>query len=92
MSGWRDELQKQGGCGLLMMAWGTFAIGYMIYWFASGGNPENKKIFDDCYRRETQGYTPGYVPDHVIRSAVAECTNQQRRHLGLPDLNIRAVQ
>ncbi|MEY9108083.1 hypothetical protein ABH999_004279 [Bradyrhizobium yuanmingense] len=91
MSGWHEELQKQGGCGLLMMAWGVFALGYMIYWLVSGGSPENKKFFDDCYRRETRGYTPGDIPDPVVRSAVAECTNQQREHLGLPNLNIKAV-
>lgn len=91
MSEWRDALQRQGGCGLLMIAFGVVAIGYMIYAFVSGGSPENKKFFDDCYRRQTRQYGPAGVPDYVMRSAIAECTNQQRRALGLPDLNLKAI-
>jgi hypothetical protein len=82
---------QASGCGLLMIAWGIFAIGCSIYWFASGGNPENKKFFDDCYRRETRRYVPSDTPDYATRSAIAECTNQQRKALGLPDLHIKAA-
>ncbi|MDD1523484.1 MULTISPECIES: hypothetical protein [Bradyrhizobium] len=83
MSGWKEELQKQGGCGLLMMAWGVFAVGYMIYWFATGGNPEVKAFRDECHRRELRGYTPGYAPDYAIEAAVAKCERELRISRGL---------
>ena len=90
MNGFLDALKKESGCSLIIMAWGVFAVGYMIYWFASGGNPENKKFFDDCYRQQTRRYAPGDVPDYGMRAAIAECTNRQNERLGLPNTHLRA--
>jgi hypothetical protein len=81
MSDLADALKKQGGCGLMMMAWGVFAVGYMIYWFLSGGNPEVKKFRDECHRRELNEYLPGYAPDFAIEAAVAKCERELRVYL-----------
>lgn len=83
MSRWAAFIKKEGGCGLFIWGWGIFAIGCMIYWFLSGGNPEVKRFRDDCYRRETRQYLPGEVPDDVIDAAVVKCERELRIHLGL---------
>ncbi len=87
----KKALGKEWGCNLISIVFLAFAVGYIIYWFASGGEPQNKKFFDDCYRRETRQYTPGDTPDYGMRAAIAECTNQQRKALGLPNLNLKAI-
>jgi len=83
MSGFKEELLKQGGCGLLIYGYGIFMVGYLIYWFASGGNPEVKAFRDECHRRELSGYTPGYAPDYAIEAAVAKCERELRINRGL---------
>ena len=82
---------KEWGCNLIAIVFLVWSVGYGIYWFASGGEPKNKKFFDDCYRRETRQYDPGDTPEYGRRVAIAECTNQQRKALGMPDLHIQAV-
>jgi hypothetical protein len=52
----KTALGKEWGCNLISIVFLVFIIGYGIYWFASGGEPQNKKFFDDCYRRETRQY------------------------------------
>ncbi len=81
--GFKEAFGKEWGCNLISIVFLVLVIGYGIYWFASGGEPQNKKFFDDCYRRETRQYMPGYVPDIVIEQAVATCSREQWRALGL---------
>jgi hypothetical protein len=76
----KKALGKEWGCNLISIIFLVLVVGYGIYWFASGGE---QKFFDDCYRRETRQYMPGYVPDIVIEQAVATCRREQRRALGL---------
>jgi hypothetical protein len=87
----KSSLGEPWGCNLISIVFLAFIIGYGIYGFATGGGPQNKKFFDDCYRRETRQYLPGDTPDHAMRQAIAECTNQQNRALGLPDTHMRAL-
>jgi len=79
----KKALGKEWGCNLISMAFLVFIVGYVIYWFASGGEPQNKKFFDDCYNRRTREFLPGYEPDFVREQAVAACMREQRRSLGL---------
>jgi len=79
----KKSLGKEWGCNLISMAFLVFIVGYVIYWFASGGEPQNKKCFDDCYNRRTREFLPGYEPDFVREQAVAACMREQRRSLGL---------
>jgi hypothetical protein len=81
--GLKSALGKEWGCNLISIIFIVWMVGYGIYWFARGGNPENKKFFDDCYNRETREFLPGYVPDFVRDRAVATCMKEQRRALGL---------
>jgi hypothetical protein len=83
MNGLIDALRKESGCSLIIVGWGVFAVGYMIYWFLSGGNPEVKNFRDDCYRRETRQYMSGSVPDYAIDAAVAKCERELRINRGL---------
>jgi hypothetical protein len=79
-------LGKNAGCNLISIAFLVLIVGYAIYWFARGGDPQNKKLFDDCYRRETRQYAFGAIPDYAIEQAVRICQREQRRALGLnPD-------
>jgi len=87
----KKALGKERGCNLISIVFLAFIVGYIIYWVASGGEPQNKKFFDDRYRREMRRYAPGDTPDYGMRAAIAECTNQQRKALGLSDLNLRAI-
>jgi hypothetical protein len=66
-----------------MYAYGIFMIGYLVYWFASGGNPEVKRFRDECHRRELREYAPGAAPDYAIESAVAKCERELRINRGL---------
>lgn len=77
--GLKKSLSQLGGCGLISLAWFIVSVGYMIYWFASGGDPEVKKFYEDCYRRETRGYPPGNVPDDVIENAALTCMKERQR-------------
>ncbi len=65
-----------GGCFVLFM----LAAAYQIFVV---GSPENKKFRDDCFRKNTREYAPGYVPDPVINLVVARCERELRLHLGL---------
>lgn len=89
MSDLRTALQKEGGCGLLILAAGALMFGGFIYGLIFGfGNPGNKKLFDECYRQHTRR---GDITDFERRSALAECTNEQNERLGLPNTHIRAI-
>src|ERR1700738_2396589 len=79
----KKSLGKEWGCNLISMAFLVFIVGYVIYWFASGGEPQNQQRFDDCYNRRTREFLPGYEPDFVREQAVAACMREQRRSLGL---------
>jgi hypothetical protein len=79
----KKALMQHGGCGLFIYAVGAFFLFGIVYMIFSGGSPENKKFFDDCYRRETNQYLPGYVPDFAIEQAVVTCTKELRRARGL---------
>ena len=85
MNGPPKNLEKMDGCTLALFAYGIFAVGYMIYWFASGGNPEVKKFREDCYRREASYYLPGDVPELARQGIVIKCERELRRWRGLPD-------
>ena len=71
------------GCNVISVVFVVFVLGYGIYWFAKGGEPQNKKFFDDCYNRQTRDLLPGYEPDFVRDQAIVTCTKEQRRALGL---------
>jgi hypothetical protein len=75
----KEALGKEWGCNLISIVFLVFVIGYGIYWFARGGDPENKKFFDDCYRRETRQYPLGAIPDYAIERAVQVCSDEQER-------------
>jgi hypothetical protein len=64
---------------------GGFALFMLVglYQVFVVGSPENVKFRDDCFRRNTREYTPGYVPDPVISQVVAKCERELRLHLGL---------
>jgi hypothetical protein len=83
MSGLTEAPKKEGGCGLLIMAGGVLSVGYMIYWFLSGGDPEVKRFRNDCYHRETRQYLPGSAPDDALDVAVAKCERELRIQRGL---------
>ena len=45
------------------------------------GSAVNKKFRDECFRRNTGEYMPGYVPDPIINQVVAQCERELRIHL-----------
>jgi hypothetical protein len=62
---------------------GGFALFMLVglYQIFIVGSPENKKFRDDCFRRNTREYMPGYVPDPVIDQVVAQCERELRQHI-----------
>jgi hypothetical protein len=83
MSDWRAAVKEPGGCTLILFGFAALMIGYMVYWFLSGGSPENNKFRDDCYREQTRQYLPGDVPDREIERAVRVCERALRDKLGI---------
>jgi hypothetical protein len=82
----KKALGKEWGCNLITLVLLVFMVGYGIYSFVYGGDPQNKKFFDDCYDRRTRDFFPGNVPDFARDQAVIACSREQRRALGLnPD-------
>ena len=81
MTGFVEELKKQGGCAWVLYAYGIFMVGYMVYWFASGGDPEVKQFRDDCHHRGMARYYPGDVPDAALMGIVQACDKALQQFL-----------
>jgi hypothetical protein len=78
-----EDLKKQGGCAWLLYAYGIFMVGYLIYWFASGGDPEVKQFRDRCTSRETSRYGQWFsdLPESLQFQIIASCEKQLREFL-----------
>jgi hypothetical protein len=61
-----------------MIAWGVFAVGGTIYFFAKGGDPEIKKFSDDCNHAGAMRYYPG-APD--VEQIAFDCALATRRFM-----------
>ena len=82
--GLKKSLSEMGGCTLILLAWTVFGIGYMIYWFASGGDPEVVKFRNDCVYGRVHALGAQWfsdLPEQTQYDIVRRCEDDLRRYL-----------
>ena len=72
----KNSARQIGGCGVIMLAWLMFIIGYMIYWFAAGGDPELVKFGNECHSNQARRHGGRHftdLPEQSQLAIVREC-------------------
>jgi hypothetical protein len=77
-------LQEMGGRGWIVVAWAVFGIGYMIYWFASGGDQEVAKFRNDCVDSRVRALGARWfteLPEQTRFDIIRRCEDALGRYL-----------
>jgi hypothetical protein len=73
-------LDAERGCTVVSVTIVAAMVGYMIYWFASGGDPEVKKFRDDCYDRFLRKYHYNPTDDQKTQN-ILQCDKEIKEFL-----------
>lgn len=75
-------LDAERGCNFISVIVIVASVGSLIYFFASGGNPEVKNFRNACYDRYLRKFD--YNPSDDTKTYIAiQCENELKEHLRL---------